>query len=71
MNKEAADFLNEVLYYIHKFKTYKFATQRKGVICLKCINDINGESFDKNKGKNSENKGFGVINTIIRMNEIN
>lgn len=71
INKDAADFLNEILSFIHKFKTYKYTTLRKGVTYLKCINDINGESFDKNKEENFENKGFGVINITMRMNEIN
>lgn len=70
INKEAADFLNEVLSYIHKLKMYELIKQKKDTNYFKYISDVNGKGFYK-MDENFESDGFGIINTTIYINEIN
>ncbi|MDI3312277.1 MAG: hypothetical protein QJR05_12745, partial [Thermoanaerobacterium sp.] len=68
INKEAADFLNEVLSYIHKLKMYELIKQKKDTNYFKYISDINSKGLYK-MDENFESDGFGVIDITIRMNE--
>lgn len=70
INKEAADFLNEILSYIHKLNTYELIMQKKDTNYFKYISDVNSKGLYK-MDENIESDGFGIINTTIYINEIN